>query len=223
MIAKLPRWVWFGGAVLAFTAGMINAIAFMSFAHHAATHVTGIFTEMSLEFYQKDRSATWQASVALLSFFLGAMLCGVIIRDAHLKMGRRYSAALFLESGILAAATFLFYQKNIWGEYLACMAAGLQNAMVSTYSGTILRTTHMTGILTDFGSWVGQWLAGVKVERIKAQLLLGIMLSFFWGGVSGGFLYTRVEYMAMLIPAFIVGCAGLGYLIIKHVQYKSSR
>ena len=218
MVSRLPKWIWFGGAVLAFNAGMINVIAFMSFAHQAASHMTGIFTHLSIEIYQKDRSATWQAGVALLSFFIGAMICGILIRDAHLRMGRRYSLALFIESGLLAAATFLFYRKNIWGEYLACMAAGLQNAMVSTYSGTIVRTTHMTGVLTDFGSLIGQWLVGIKVERAKLELLFGLMISFFWGGVAGGFLYQRVEYMAMIIPSFIVGCAGLGYLVIRHFK-----
>ena len=215
MLSRLPKWVWFGGAALAFAAGMVNAIAFLSFVHQAATHITGIFTHLSLDIYSKNYAATLQSGLALLFFFLGSVLSGILIKDAHLKMGRRYGAALFLECLLLVASTLAFQSKSILGECLACMAAGLQNAMVSTYSGTILRTTHMTGVLTDLGALIGQSLGGIKIDKRKLELLLGILLAFFWGGFWGAFAYTRMDYLAMLLPAGIVGISGFAYLALR--------
>lgn len=215
MISRLPKWVWFGGAVLAFAAGMINAVAFLSFVHQAATHITGIFTHLSLDTYQKHGDAAFQSAMALGCFLFGAALSGFIIRDAHLTMGRRYGLALFIESALLLGSTAAFHHKSVQGEYLACMAAGLQNAMVSTYSGTIVRTTHMTGVLTDLGALIGQMLAGVRVDHRKTRLLLGILTGFFLGGVLGAAVYARVQYLAMLVPAAITGLAAVVYLFLR--------
>jgi uncharacterized membrane protein YoaK (UPF0700 family) len=215
MISKLPKWIWLGGAVLACAAGMVNAIAFLSFTHQAATHVTGIFTHLSIGIFDLESESARQAAAMLLSFFFGAVMCGYIIHDGHLKMGRRYGAALALESALLFASTAGFVLHSVWGERLAAMAAGLQNAMVSTYSGAIVRTTHMTGILTDFGAMIGQISRGLKVDLRRLKLLGLLMFSFTVGGILGVLFYGRWEYLAMLVPATTVAASAAGYLLIR--------
>lgn len=215
MLHKLPKWVWMGGSVLACVAGMINAIAFLSFTHQAATHMTGIFTHLSIGLFDHESAQARQAAMMLLSFFVGAVACGMIIHDGHLKMGRRYGLALAVESALLFAATLGFQQHSVWGERLAAMAAGLQNAMVSTYSGSIVRTTHMTGILTDFGALIGQVLRGVHIDPLRIRLLVLLMGSFLTGGIVGVLFFSRWGYWAMLIPAIVVACAAVGYMLIR--------
>ncbi len=215
MISKLPKWVWLGGAVLACVAGMVNAIAFLSFTHQAATHVTGIFTHLSIGLFDLGSDHAKEAALMLLSFFFGAFMCGCIIHDGHLKMGRRYGAALALESVLLFASAAGFVLHSVWGERLAAMAAGLQNAMVSTYSGAIVRTTHMTGILTDFGAMLGQMSRGLKVDPRRLKLLALLMASFTAGGFLGVLFYGRWEYLAMLVPATAVAVLAAGYLLIR--------
>ena len=39
MIHKLPRWIWFGAAVLSFIAGIVNAVGFLGFQHQGVTHL----------------------------------------------------------------------------------------------------------------------------------------------------------------------------------------
>ena len=221
MINRLPKWIWFGGVVLAFSAGIINSIALLSFAQQAATHVTGIFTHLSMNIARGNNGATFISFFTLFSFFFGSILSGLIIMDAHLKMGRRYGVALMLECLLLLLSTFAFNRHSIWGEYLACMAAGLQNAMVSTYSGTIVRTTHMTGVLTDLGSLIGQWMRGVSIQGLKFKILLGILLAFFWGGFIGVLLYSRIGYFAMLLPAAITGISSLVYFWLRIRQKRT--
>ncbi len=218
MINRLPKWIWFGGVILAFSAGIINSIAFLSFAQQAATHVTGIFTHLSMNIAYGNNNGTLISFCILLSFFCGSVLSGLIIMDAQLKMGRRYGVALALECLLLIGSTYAFNEKSIWGEYLACMAAGLQNAMVSTYSGTLVRTTHMTGVLTDFGALTGQWLRGIRVQGLKFKILFGILLAFFWGGFAGVLLYSKIGYFAMLAPAAITGLSSLVYFWLRTHQ-----
>ena len=95
-----------------------------------------------------------------VSFVLGTMASGMIVQQSTLKLGRRYGLALTLESLLLfTAIPFLDASKSI-GLYLDLIAMGLQNGMVSAYSGAIIRTTHVTGALTDLGISLGHLLNG---------------------------------------------------------------
>lgn len=215
MISKLPKWVWLGGAVLAFSAGMVNVIALLGFAHKAATHVTGIFSLFSISIFEAHWENFYQTFFVIFSFFTGSFIAGILIRDAHLRMGRRYGAALAIECGLLLMATYGFVRGWIFGEYFASMAAGLQNAMASTYSGAIIRTTHLTGILTDFGVLIGNKFAGVSTDRKRIALLAIILSSFTCGGLLGAFSYHLLGALAMVVPAIIIGVSAVAYEIFR--------
>ncbi len=222
MISKLPKWVWAGAAVLAFSAGTVNVIAIMSFTHKATTHMTGIFSLFSIAVFQNDRTGIAQAFFIILAFFSGAVISGIIIRDGQLKMGRRYGFALAVECFLLLLSTYFFVRGSMWGEYLAGMSAGLQNAMASTYSGTIVRTTHLTGVLTDLGALFGNKIHGIDVDSRRVQLLSIIISSFVLGGFVGAFSYHYLGELAMLVPAFTIGFSSIVYEIFRRYRVSSS-
>jgi uncharacterized membrane protein YoaK (UPF0700 family) len=151
----------------------------------------------------------------IASFFAGSVLAGFLIGDGRLRMGRRYGFALAIESVLLLFSTYGFVRGWLAGEYFASMAAGLQNAMASTYSEAIIRTTHMTGVLTDIGSLVGNKIRGIQVDDRRIKLLLIIFFSFWLGGVSGAVCYQHLNAWAMLVPAVIIGLSSVGYEIFR--------
>src|SRR4051812_4224085 len=138
MISKLPRWVWIGAWVLAFIAGMINAVGFLSFERQAITHLTGTTTMLGVAIASSDATATLHFLAVIGSFLAGAVLSGCIIQDTALRLGGRYGVTLLLESLLLCAAVPMFNRHSVYGFYLAACACGLQNAMVSTFSGTVV-------------------------------------------------------------------------------------
>jgi uncharacterized membrane protein YoaK (UPF0700 family) len=216
MISKIPRWGKIGAAVLAFSAGMINAVALLDTSHQATTHMTGIVSHLAISLIEKNISMMGLLFGVACAFFLGALICGLIIRDSNFQRGRRYGYALALESLLLLFSTYGFVVGSVWGAFLASMAAGLQNAMVSHYSGAIIRTTHMTGILTDLGVLVGHKLRGSHVDSLRIKLFSIILISFFLGGCVGGVLYFCVKGYAMLAPTFVIAVMALAYERIKN-------
>lgn len=215
MISKLPKWVWVGAAILSMCAGMINVIAILGFVHQGITHVTGTSSLLSIALLEKNWQDITQVFAVIASFFMGSVLAGTLIGDAHLRMGRRYGVALAIESGLLLISTYGFSKGLIYGEYFASMAAGLQNAMASTYSGAIVRTTHMTGILTDLGALFGNKIRGIKADGKRIKLLLIIFISFIAGGVVGAFSHHLLNTLAMLVPAVIIGVSSICYEIFR--------
>ncbi|MGI9275165.1 MAG: YoaK family protein [Endozoicomonas sp.] len=213
MIRKLPVWVWFGGVLLTLSAGLINSVALLSYANQAVTHVTGSISLSSVAMSQGNWSGVGHLSAVVVFFFLGSVLSGAITRGSQLRKGRRYGVAMLLESFLLLCSMMLFTHSSLWGQLIASLACGLQNGMVTTFSGAIIRTTHMTGIVTDLGNKIGLWLTGGEMDLRRFCLYQLLLSGFISGGIIGALSFETMGYYTLLIPAVITGAGGLAYMI----------
>ena len=211
----LPRWVWIGAVALACVAGMVNVIGYLGFEHQAVSHLTGTTSLLGAALAQGDLRAIMHLWGMLIAFCVGAMLSGLVIQDQTLKLGRRYGVALALEAALLLLSIPLFKQQQIWGALLAAMACGLQNAMVTTYSGAAVRTTHLSGMFTDLGIGLGHLLRGMPLPMRRLTLSGLIISGFLGGGVLGAWFYRHWGYDALLAPALLTGSTGIGYVLYR--------
>ena len=213
---ETPRWILLGGLTLAACAGCINAVGFLGAHHQAVTHLTGTVTNLGMEIARGDGALAGHASLIIASFFLGCVLSGVIIRHSTLRPSRRYGVALVAESALLIAAALLLRQKANAGDYLAAAAAGLQNAMATSYSGAVIRTTHVTGIITDLGIAVGLLARREPVDWRRLRLYLILLAGFFLGGLLGAAGFLRFGSDTLFFPAAFAGLAGVSHTIFQH-------
>ena len=218
MTVHLPRWVWVGAVSLACVGGMVNVVGYLGFEHQAVSHLTGTTSLLGAALARGEWRAVAHLWGVLVAFCLGAMLSGLIIQDSTLRLGRRYGVALALEAVLLVAAVPLFERGLVWGAWLAAMACGLQNAMATTFSGAIVRTTHLSGMFTDLGIGLGHLLRGMPLP-VRRLTLSGLIISgFLGGGVLGAWLYRHFGYDALLAPALLTGGTGVGYVLYRQWQ-----
>ncbi|SBT14048.1 YoaK family protein [Vibrio celticus] len=217
MISMLPRWVEYGALLLAALAGSVNAIGLLGFQHQAISHISGTMSLLGSSLLTPT-SASVHLLLVIMSFMLGAAFSGFFIENQALKLGRRYGVALCIEGGLLFLALWTLLQGYTSGQYFASAACGLQNAMITTYSGAIIRTTHMSGIITDLGIMIGARLKGMPFDRRKAKLLMFIVVGFLFGGLIGACLFQRFEILALAFPAsfaFIIAFSYWLYLTYR--------
>jgi uncharacterized membrane protein YoaK (UPF0700 family) len=218
MFAKLPRWVLGGGALLAFVAGIVNACGFLGVQHQGITHLTGTTTMLGIALGERDAAGIVHFVALIGAFMAGCVASGVIVQDSTLRLGRRYGVVLVIEGALLALAVPLLVRGHVAGEYLASAACGLQNAMASTYSGAVLRTTHFSGTLTDLGIFIGHRLRGLPVDARRVRLLLALVLAFLGGAVAGTWLFARLGYAALYVPAATTATIGFAYGIYRQLR-----
>lgn len=219
MISKLPRWVWAGAWALAFIAGIVNVVGLLGFEHQAITHLTGTTSLMAAAAASLDLTATFHFAAVIGSFIAGTVLSGFLIQNSTLQLGRRYGIALLLESVLLCGAVPLLMRNSNFGVYSASCACGLQNAMVSTYSGAVVRTTHLSGMFTDLGIFLGHSLRGLPVDMRRLRLCFLIISGFFCGGIAGAFAFQTLNYYALLIPGGLTALTAISYGLY-HIRHR---
>lgn len=218
MMSKLPRWALVGAGVLAFIAGIVNAVGFIGVAHQAITHLTGTTTQLGIALSSGDVSAALHLAAVVGSFLAGAIASGLIIGDSVLKLGRRYGVVLVIESLLLLLALHQLAGGRYGGDLLASAACGLQNAMASSYSGAVLRTTHLSGTITDIGILIGHWLGRLPFDRRRLRLLMLLVAAFLGGAITGSVLFARFGYSALYLPIALTGIAGISYWGWQHAR-----
>jgi uncharacterized membrane protein YoaK (UPF0700 family) len=207
--AALPM---LAGGALALVAGYIDGV-FFSLADTPVTHMTGSAARLSADLATGVLDDAGRVMSLLAAFMLGAAVSGVVVGVQKLRMGRRYGVAMMIEGLILAAAALAFRDEPHLAALLAAAAAGLQNAMASTYAGLIVRTTHITGIATDIGFIAGRWLRHRHVEGWRFVLLLILMIGFILGAGLGTAAALRLHGHAIWPPAAAVFAAGATYFL----------
>jgi uncharacterized membrane protein YoaK (UPF0700 family) len=215
VLRQLPRWAWIGGGALAFIAGMVNAAGYMGFRHQSISNLTGSTTLLGISLGSADAGEALHWAVSLLAFVVGATLSGVIVQKSTLKLGRPYSVALILESLLLFAAVPLLDRHWSTGLWLASTACGLQNGMASTYSGMVFRTTHVSGMFTDLGIYLGHRLRGLDVDTLRVRVCVLVIATFMLGGAVGAALFARLQEHSLLIPATLTGLCGAFYSLYR--------
>jgi uncharacterized membrane protein YoaK (UPF0700 family) len=184
-------------ASLALNAGFINAIALLSLFSLAVSHVTGSTSNLGAALGQGDFAEVRTLALVIAAYFTGNVISGFLIHDQEIRPGRRYSAALLVQALLIAVGIWFFDQDQLMATYLLACACGLQNGMATRYSGATVRTSHMSGIVTDLGILLGQRLRGKRVGSWRAQLLLTLFTGFVAGGILAGLLFEAWDYRAL--------------------------
>lgn len=201
MISKLPRWIEIGGFCLAAIAGAVNAVGLLGFQHQAVSHLTGTTTLLGLSLVEGALPDALHLTFVLVAFVLGAVLSGALVERSVLRLERGYALALFLEASLLFSAMLALGHGSKLGHLLASMACGLQNGLVSTFSGATVRTTHVSGLFTDLGTMLGARLRGHAIDRRRMVLYLVLIAGFASGSALGALLYKRLGFEALAVPA----------------------
>jgi uncharacterized membrane protein YoaK (UPF0700 family) len=226
--------------VLATVGGYANAVGFVvigTFTSHATGNVGRFANEIAAGRKTSALLALWM----VLAFFAGAFIGSMILESKFFgHVSRAYAMALGLEGTFLLIFMLLTMGRRTSPPHaldtegaLLCAAMGIQNGLVTRLSGAVVRTTHLTGVITDLGIETARWFrywrktvadaAGISLvlgpniaERPaleKIQLLGTIAISFTVGAVLGACASMTAGGIAMALAVLTVAfCSGYAVL-----------
>ncbi|KVK80943.1 hypothetical protein WS90_16870 [Burkholderia cepacia] len=210
------------GFSLAFVAGATNAGGFLAVKQYTS-HMSGIVSAIADQTALGDIRLVLAGIGSLSSFLIGAGCSAVLVNWGRRRsLQSQYVLPLLVEAALLLLFGLLGSHLALWEAFfmpvtviLLCFIMGLQNAMITKLSGAEIRTTHMTGIVTDLGIELGKlfyWnrsnvradAHAVIANRAKLKIHGTMLASFFIGGLAGAIGFKQVGYVATVPLAAVL-------------------
>jgi uncharacterized membrane protein YoaK (UPF0700 family) len=198
------------GWILAFVAGATNAGGFLA-VRQFTSHMTGIVAGVAYNLALTEHARALTALSSLAAFILGALVTTLCVRWAKSRdLESVYALPLLVEAGLLVVFGVTGHRftggREVGTIMLLCFTMGLQNAIITKISNSEIRTTHLTGMVTDIGigfgrmifTWLGKTGEGYSEDILAIGRLSMIVGSFFVGGVVGALGFTNVGFLFTL-------------------------
>lgn len=207
------------GAVLCLIAGATNAGGFLAVGRYTS-HMTGVLSSVADDAVLGHAHLVAAGIASLLAFVAGAMTTAVLVNwGLRRALHGAYGVPLLLESvallvfGLFGAAMSRYASVFLpLTVALLCFIMGLQNAVITKISRAEIRTTHVTGLVTDMGIELGKLLylnrspglppVRANRERLRVQGLL--IACFFVGGLIGAWGFKHWGYITTLPLALLL-------------------
>ncbi|MDX2199205.1 MAG: YoaK family protein [Phycisphaerae bacterium] len=207
---------------LAWVAGYTNVICILA-CGTVTSHVTGSVSHLGRVVIELNAAQAGFLAFLVLTFVLGAAISGALTEKA-----RRFGwESIYVLPMLVQAGLLLLFALGIefWDTTpdtisrahrwilsgLASTAMGLQNATITRISNGVVRTTHLTGVLTDIGIESAILALGsrdgaarpteqTRAAGIRVLLLCSIVLSFMVGAGLGTVAFERFHDYSMIPP-----------------------
>lgn len=207
------------GATLSFVAGATNAGGFLAVGQYTS-HMTGVVSSVADNLVLGQLALAVAGLASLLAFVSGAMTTAWMVNwGLRRKLHSAYGRPLLLEA-LLLLVFGLFGAGINWSAGLfvpltvlvLCFIMGLQNAVITKISNAEIRTTHVTGLVTDLGIELGKLFyinrltreKLVKANRRKLGIHFKLISSFFVGGLAGALGFKTIGFVSTLPLAILL-------------------
>lgn len=198
------------GVTLSFVAGATNAGGFLAVGQYTS-HMTGVVSSIADNLVLGQVALAAAGVLALGAFVSGAMTTAWMVNWAlRRQLQSAYARPLLLEALLLLVFGLFGTGINFFAGLFVpltvlvlCFIMGLQNAVITKISHAEIRTTHVTGLVTDLGIELGKLLyinglkdgAPVMANRKKLRLHIKLITSFFVGGLIGAVGFKTVGFI----------------------------
>ncbi|MDC0682743.1 YoaK family protein [Sorangium atrum] len=212
-------------AALAFVSGAVDVIGWLSLDHLYTAHMTGNSAALGQAIARGDARAIVTRGLPAVVFMAG-VVGGATLAEACIHRGVRAAVApglaltAALLVGFLAGVSVTAYAGPVplepaWAfdlqASLVSLAMGVQTATFRRIDGVTVRTTYITGMLTNFAEELAQLLARPRDApvdlRSTARHLVATGLiwpSFVAGAAVSALAYARWRAHALAIPVLLL-------------------
>jgi uncharacterized membrane protein YoaK (UPF0700 family) len=193
--------------LLAGTAGFVDVVGYLTLHHLFTAHMTGNTSKLGVALGRGHLGAALPLAVVPF-LFAGGIAAGTLLVDG----GRRWAAlglqailiAIYMGYGSTIVHGGTARDRTLTGFYvlaaLATVALGLQTAALTEIRGVTVRTSYISGVLTNLAQGGARRFSGRERDRQPLALLLSLCLAYLVGATAGSYTLDEFALWCLAIP-----------------------
>ncbi len=195
-----------------FNSGIVIYAGLMTFSV-VLTNVTGLLPQIAKDLYEGRLNTAGSIFLWLFAFFLGGFFAGWCVEREKLRKWRYLHLLPLL---VVAIIYFLVGNSDARTEAMHLLAfpglvlfsIGIQNAMVSLTTSSLIKASQMTGVVNELGVDIAEIFhsEGEKRRLIQREALLRliVMTSFLLGALFSVAMFPAFQTRIFFFPAGII-------------------
>jgi uncharacterized membrane protein YoaK (UPF0700 family) len=234
-IVAVREQIW-AACLLAWVAAFSDAIGFIVLQQLGASYMSGNSMSAGIAIGRADWQSAINHGLPIVSF-VGGILLGATVLSAAKRRGFRSSFGIIF--GLEAVCLLAFFvvgnrsiqdgaiHSSVTGAFYSCLmlltlAMGLQTATLRKIMNQSVRTTFITGVLSDAADALFNYLSWLRTQAKKGDfrqsakeslhqpsvrkvlLLLGIWCCYLFGAICGSFAERLLFLTALFFPVGIL-------------------
>lgn len=198
---------------VSFLSAFVNMTGALAFGY-SLSHYSGNYTTIFEDFSHHSFQAALILIFLSISFVLGSVIASFVNADKDFRLESKYGEIQFVIGVCLLIIYLFFYKEDRIIYFLSC-ALGAQNGLIRSYRGMGFKTTHVTGTLTDLGTYIGYAIRGEKNVGWKITFELALLAAFGAGTILSVFLFSDFGDRLFVLAAIGYILSGLIYLCLR--------
>lgn len=201
---------------ITFFNGIINGYALIQF-QDGVSHHTGNMSKFAIALFDNPKQGIFLAGL-ILCYFLGALSSGMVSENK--PMGYALAPRWMLFFGGIAICGLHFIQGRSATLFLSFFS-GLINAMLESEYGSLYKTTHITGHLTEAGFALGELAKGDMKYGKSFFTSISFLFFFFLGGVVAFLLSLIFNYTLLIVGGGWIILSIIYHYMLKYLRQNS--
>lgn len=209
-----------GTNLLSFHSGFLNATTLLSSPHLYTLQITGNMTLLAIDIIHKRYFDAMIRAIFAMCYFFGSFLMGIIAKSPFFSLDSSYYQIFLIGLALLITAftTHLLHASSYFYYFLLILFSGYQSAFDCRIHGVLVRTTFMSGTVTDVGTSFGRFL---RILFSRSRIDLGILpilfptiISFIFGSFLATLLYPYASRYQILVNIAIFFTIGVAHTLL---------
>lgn len=210
---RLHREIRLWVLLLRFIAGYLNVATILLYSQMLAGQ-TGRISSIVISLVETSFDNIPGALILFVAFFVGIILSGYLFPSSGFNPQSRFAYTLMIIAVFLVIISVLELPILLELCYVA-FVLGLQNGMFVFYRGMVVRTTILTGTITDIGTSIGRRLKGINKNIWKTYFHIANTVSFMFGCLLAASFHYFTERNILLIAGILYFVIGIYFLWIR--------
>jgi uncharacterized membrane protein YoaK (UPF0700 family) len=185
--------------LLFFQSGYLNAITFNNYLNIPSGYMSGIIPRIGFDLYYQNYKLVFFLIVNYVSFQIGCILLSIFYK--YSKIYFIFLLLYFLT--LIVHILFVFVDNSIYYIWLSSLINGVQNGVSTLYSNGKIRTTHITGLTTDFSlsiiDFIHKDYSRIHLFKHWCTSVLGLLIGSYFGLLN----LIYLNHYCIIIPMCI--------------------